>query len=74
MYTGNRPKHAAERDGHTVRQTATVSDMAEDGVPHTVYADNGLCLHIHAVWSPHSCAAIEAASDYVASELSLHLG
>jgi hypothetical protein len=42
MYTGNRPKHAAERDGHTVRQTATVSDMAEDGVPHTVYADNGL--------------------------------
>jgi len=48
--------------------------MAEDGVPHTVYADNGLCLHIHAVWSPHSCAAIEAVSDYVASELSLHLG
>lgn len=56
LYNDERDRQAptaTERDGHTVRQTATVTDMAEDTVPQTLYANNGRCLRIHALWSPH---------------------
>ena len=49
---------ATERDGHTVRQTATATDMAEDTVPQTLYANNGRCLRIHARCGHRTCAAI----------------